>query len=146
MEELNKYSKTNPFGVPENYFEDFEGKLSYRIEVQKYDKDAKWRISNLKPYFAVAAGFLLLFALWFTFLSKLDFERTAANQENAEQDVIFSFFESTDSDELIQLIASDETFAQEFSIHENDIDIIIEDLDESLIMNEIENNDTTDNI
>ncbi len=147
MEELDKYSKANPFNVPENYFEDLDGKLSYRIEEEQYDKNTKWKISSLKPYFAVAAGFLLLFSLWFTFLDKLNLNKVTVNQENIEQDVIYSFFESIDTDELIHLIASDETFAQESSIdHEKDIDIIIKDIDESLMMDEIENNDTTDNI
>jgi hypothetical protein len=147
MEELDKYSKANPFKVPENYFDDFEAKLSYKIEEEQYNKNTKWKISSLKPYIAVAAGFLLLFSLWFTFLSKLDFNKTTASQKDTEQDVLYSFFESVDTDELILLITSDETFAQEFSINgEKDLDIIIDDIDESLIMDEIENNDTTDNI
>ncbi len=147
MGELDRYSKANPFKVPENYFDDFEEKLSSRLEEDKYNKTTKWKNVNLKPYIAVAAGFLLLFSLWFTFLSKLDFKKTSINQENTEQDVIYSYFESIDTDELILLIASDETFAQEFSInHEKDLDIIIEDIDEALIMDVIESNDTTDNI
>ena len=147
MNELDKYSKTNPFKVPENYFKEFEEKLSNRIEEEKYNKDTKWEIGSIKPYIAVAAGFLLLFYLWFTFLSKLDFNKSANNSNNTEEDAIYSFFESMDTDELILLIASDENLAQDFVINlEKDIDFIIENLDESLIIEEIGNNDTTDNI
>ena len=139
MEKLNKYSKEKPFKVPESYFDSFEDKLFERIESEGYEKGTTWKIASLKPFIAVAAGFLLLFSFWFLFLDKLNFEKTGTNETNDNEEVLYSYFELMDTDELILLVAADDTFIDEFVIDlEKDIDYLIEDLDESFIMEEIE--------
>jgi len=143
MDELNKYKKSNPFNVPENYFEGFEQKLSEKID--EIENKNTWTIKSLKPFLSIAAGFLLLFSLWLMFLNKLGNNKMASNEDLTEQEVIFGYFESVNSDELIQILSAEDFNDPDFAINlERDIDLIIDELDESIIIDEIEDLNTLD--
>lgn len=137
MDELNKYSKSNPFKVPDNYFEDFNHQLMKKIDDEENKSNDKWKIKSLKPFLAVAAGFLLLFSLWFMFLGKLGSKEMSANNETPEE-ALLAYFASIDTDELIDMISDEEFKNVDFALNlEQDIDLIIDDLDESMIIEEI---------
>ena len=147
MDELNKYSKSNPFKVPENYFEDFDHKLMQEIDLKKNKNIGMGKIQSIKPYLAIAAGFLLLFSMWFMFLNKFGSDKIASNDEILEKDALFAYFESVDTDELIQILSAENFTEKDFAINlETDIDMIIDDLDESTIIEEIEDLNTIDEI
>ena len=146
MDELNKYSKSNPFKVPDNYFEDFNHQLMKKIDDEENKSSEKWKIRSLKPFLAIAAGFLILFSIWFMFLGKLGSKEMSANNETHEE-ALFGYFASIDTDELIHMISDEEFNNADFALNlEQDIDFIIDDLDESMIIEEIEDLNTIDEI
>ena len=62
---LSKLEKKNPFGTPDNYFDDFSARLQMKIETEKSAVPKKeFRIINiLKPAIGLAASFALIFML-----------------------------------------------------------------------------------
>jgi len=137
MDELDKYSKSNPFEVPENYFDDFEKNLVNRINESDKKQEGKWKLNSIKPFLAVAAGFALIFSMWFMFLDKLNIKNTALKSQDNEQELILNYFESVSSDELIRIIASEEFSNNDIVLgNEKDVDIIIDEVDESIIIDE----------
>ena len=63
--ELSKIKKTNPFKVPDNYFDDFSARLQIRIEAESKAGAVKQNriIHFLKPAIGIAASFGLIFML-----------------------------------------------------------------------------------
>ena len=64
-QELSKVSKDNPFGVPDNYFDDFYARLHVKLEAEKRippDKEYKL-VRFLKPALGLVASFALIFLL-----------------------------------------------------------------------------------
>lgn len=147
MDELDKYSKSNPFKVPDNYFDDFEKKLINNINQQDEQQENVWKLKSIKPFLAVAAGFALIFSLWFMFLNKIDLKSTTSNNENNDQEQIFNYFESVSSDELIRMITSEDLQQQDIVLgNEKDVDIIIDEVDESIIIDETLTNEFNNEI
>ncbi len=62
---LSEIKKENPFGVPDNYFDDFSARLQMKLEAEKKVVAApKSRIVQLlKPAIGLAASFALIFIL-----------------------------------------------------------------------------------
>ena len=63
--ELSKMKKETPFGVPENYFDDFSARLQMKIEAEKriLPNQPNRIIQFLKPALGLAASFALIFML-----------------------------------------------------------------------------------
>jgi hypothetical protein len=63
--ELSKLEKRNPFGVPENYFDDFSARLHVKLEAEKsiLPNQQNRIIQFLKPALGLAASFALIFML-----------------------------------------------------------------------------------
>ncbi len=59
---LSEIKKENPFGTPENYFDDFSARLQARIEAEKEVVPTKQNriIRFIKPAIGLAASFLLV--------------------------------------------------------------------------------------
>jgi hypothetical protein len=137
MKNLNKYPKENPFKVPEGYFENFQKDLMDKIEYSDETKNSKWQIKSIKPYLAVAAGFLLLFTIWSLFLNQFD-RNKPLKTENTIQYSEMKYLESVSSSEMIEMIAREDIESPNPEInYEEDTDVIIEQLDVSSIMDAI---------
>lgn len=63
--ELSKLKKEAPFGVPENYFDDFSARLQMKLEAEKKTLPSQQNriIQFLKPALGLAASFALIFML-----------------------------------------------------------------------------------
>lgn len=139
MEELEKYPKTNPFKAPEGYFDNFERNLSEKLMKKNSSENGLGKLSSIKPYLAIAAGFLLIFSLWFMFLSKIDKKNVASETRTNNEDLILTYFESVSSSEMIDILCSEQFQNQDFAInYEKDVDLLIDDIDESIILDEME--------
>lgn len=62
---LSKMKKESPFGVPDNYFDDFSARLQVKIEAEKtiLPNQQNRIIQFLKPAIGLAASFALIFML-----------------------------------------------------------------------------------
>jgi len=137
MSELEKYSKANPFKVPENYFDNFEEEIMKKIEPDE-DQENRWKIKSIKPFLAIAAGFLIIMSMWFLLLSKFEKHDDLSVQTNSTQESIIGFFESVDSEELINILTSEEYMNQDYALNpEDDFEFILEQVEESDILEEI---------
>ncbi len=82
LDELKELKDNSPFSVPEGYFDTFHDRLIRRIE-QESPAEKRSIISVLKPWMGMAAGFLLIVAVYITFIPKLSDVNTA--ETNTEQ-------------------------------------------------------------
>lgn len=136
MENDEKYSKENPFLVPEGYFEQFNQRLSEKINTLPLEQAGKWRIRAISPYLAIAAGFLLVFTIWATFLDK--FGKNSGNGLTAENYPELKYFEMDHSSGMIEIITASESDENAFILSsEEDIDLIMEQIDLSNILDEL---------
>jgi len=60
---LDKVGKKYPFYTPDNYFDQFHGKLMTRIDLEKKSSQSQIFIRYLKPAIGLAASFLLIITL-----------------------------------------------------------------------------------
>ena len=62
---LSKMKQESPFGVPDNYFDDFSARLQMKIETEKtiLPNQQNRIIQFLKPAIGLAASFALIFML-----------------------------------------------------------------------------------
>ena len=65
MKDLNEIEKKNPFGVPDNYFEEFKTKITESTSGEAVLRKETGIIYRLRPYFAVAASIAVLAVLGF---------------------------------------------------------------------------------
>jgi hypothetical protein len=136
MENDEKYSKENPFLVPEGYFEQFNQRLSEKINALPAEQTGKWKIKAISPYLAIAAGFLLVFTIWGTFLDK--FGKNSGSGLTAENYPELRYFEMDHSSGRIEIIAASESDENAFILSsEEDIDLIMEQVDLSNILDEL---------
>lgn len=63
--ELSKINKDVPFGVPDNYFDNFSARLQLKLEAEKdaVSKPKNRIVQFLKPALSLAASFALIFML-----------------------------------------------------------------------------------
>ena len=133
METLNNYSNKNPFKVPEGYFESFNQELMSKIEEQD-DKKSKWRIKSIRPFFAIAAGFLIILALWGLLLKQFD-KNTTEVAENEIQTNEMKYLESVSSDEMIDMVTMEDVQTFDIDINNpSDVNMIIDEVETSSIM------------
>ncbi|MGM0377413.1 MAG: hypothetical protein ACQEQ0_11595 [Bacteroidota bacterium] len=104
--------KENPFKVPENYFEDFERRMTEKVESQPVEEKGKVvsLFSAVKPWIAMAAGFLLIALIYYQaprlFDQHPDDQETVVVEESAEDAFINSLAFMVDEDEINELILS----------------------------------------
>ncbi len=111
-----KINKEPPFGLPDNYFNDFPARLQYRMQTKNEALPLKKRsiIRYLKPALALAASFALIFILVYwpitTFLPHYMARTTniIIEQEN-ETDTYLPSIERIDENTFFGLVI--ETFA-----------------------------------
>jgi len=137
MSQLDNYSKKNPFIIPDGYFNELPERIKQKMESENSKRDKKWKIISLKPYIAVAAGFLLVFSLWhilFKQMEKIEITKNIPVIENPEN----LYFESTNNTELIEMIVSIE-MQGEFNLPDvsSDDELILEQIEESEIIDAI---------
>jgi hypothetical protein len=68
MKDLKEITDKNPFGVPENYFEEFNSKIIASTAGRAPETRKKGLYRRLKPYLAVAASVAVLVLLSYTAL------------------------------------------------------------------------------
>ncbi len=108
--ELSKLKKEPPFGVPDNYFDDFSARLHHRLEAEKQTLPQRGNpiIRYLKPVLGLAASFALIFMLVYwpvkSFLPNY-LAKTNTYIESTSEDVDFvTFLEKLDENSFFALI------------------------------------------
>lgn len=91
---MDTYGNANPFAVPEGYFENFTA--------AKHEHKEGRLLSMLKPWMSVAAGILVVFAIWQIVLNSINTSEgsIAANDSTqlTEYSEIFDFSNLNDDD------------------------------------------------
>jgi hypothetical protein len=137
MKNLVDYSNANPFKVPNGYFADFEKELLEEISQNEESIKKVSVINNLKPYLAIAAGFLLIFAIWGVLLKQFD-NGSSEKNESAMQYSETRYLESVSSDEMIEMLAKENAISLDLNLSsDEDVDMIIEELEISDIIDAI---------
>jgi len=138
MNELDKFTKSNPFKVPENYFDNFEEQILKKVHSIEKRTDKKLKIRQIKPFLAIAASILVLLSLWFLLPNQFIKKDEAKIEKGTNEEFINSYFESVDAEELIHIISSEEFKNQDFAISAGeDSELLMEHLDESSIIDQI---------
>lgn len=106
--ELSKIKKETPFGVPDNYFDDFSARLQVKLEAEKMPVPQKQNriIQFLKPAFSLAASFALIFMLVYWPLKTFMPEQTAEAdvQQELSEDEFLNVVEGIDENSFIALL------------------------------------------
>jgi flagellar biosynthesis/type III secretory pathway M-ring protein FliF/YscJ len=84
---LSKIKKEQPFGVPENYFDEFSARLQTKLEAEKrvLPQQKNRVIRLLKPAIGLAASFIVIFLLVYLPIKSFLPNYTANNIPQAEQ-------------------------------------------------------------
>ncbi len=109
---LSKIKKEQPFGVPENYFDDFSARLQTRLETEKRDfRPQRGRVIRLlKPAIGLAASFIVIFLLVYlpirSFLPRYQAQNDlpAMNRFNEEEAQYITFMEKIDENSFFSLL------------------------------------------
>ncbi len=111
--ELSKIKKENPFGTPDNYFDDFSARLQMQIEAEKkatVPRKIKFR-DILKPALGLAASFAIIFMLVYvplkTFMPDQSTE-IAEVSDDYNDDGILDYIENMDESSFVALLNEDE--------------------------------------
>lgn len=147
--ELSKIKKDNPYTVPDGYFAGFMDELHTKIQEEENQpaetKSKKLTVKTLRPYFAIAAGFALLFVLWHVILLYMGKNSNEiAMVPDSAQVYNYSYeVENIDEMTVIDYLAekdtvSSDTLVEETSDTENDIEISEAEEDEILVVSEYE--------
>ncbi|WP_462317971.1 hypothetical protein [Marinilabilia sp.] len=107
-------NKECPFKVPGNYFEEFEERLLSKVEAEEAAGENENTIapviSIVKPWLAMAAGFLLIALIYYQapriFSDRLD---EVAVESMSEEDLINSIALIVDENEINELIISQDS-------------------------------------
>jgi len=135
---LSKIKKECPFGVPPNYFDDFNAKLQAKIEAEI--KPAKHRpvlIRYLKPAIGIAASLAIIFMLVYLPLNKMNVTQTATTDSEyigfSLENEYIAFLENIDVNTFLSVIengeedpVSDEGFLNYLCDNLSDYDIYFE--------------------
>ena len=107
--ELSKLKREYPFGVPDNYFDDFSSRLQINLEAEKkaIPKKENRIIQFLKPAIGLAAGFAIIILL-VNWPLKSHLPEQVVNNNNAETEFnneeYLSLVESIDENSFYALL------------------------------------------
>lgn len=142
---IEDLKKSNPFQVPENYFDSLGNKITDRVETQAADKKVFFFDSvRLKPILSFAGGFMSLAFL--IYLSVSIFQTYSGQSGKTLNHEIGNFNEFSIVSELDQTLLLEEFSAQNNvagdSLHSENRETIIEylvkqDIDISTIIDEL---------
>lgn len=108
---LDQIGKKQPFSVPENYFEKFPAELQKKVKSEPAGKPPVLKV--LRPYISIAAGFLLVFALWQLVLQKLDYDNSPISQTPDSAGFSAYSLAGNEEDILIDFLVADSNFVAE---------------------------------
>jgi hypothetical protein len=95
--DFNEQSKTNPFSVPDSYFECFALKIDSKIAPVRV---SLW--SKTKPYMYAAAMFVMIFAVGLIFF------KTNNMPENFNQDAVSAEYNQTTNELILDNLNEDD--------------------------------------
>ena len=115
MDEKKFGKKECPFEVPENYFEGFEQRVLKRLEQKTNEKSRGTDsittiISVVKPWFAMAAAFLIIAMVYYFAPHFFRNVNDTAYSEEAEEEYINSLALIIDENEINELVIERDTF------------------------------------
>jgi hypothetical protein len=108
--ELSKLKKEQPFGVPDNYFDDFSARLHYRLETEKQalPQPKNSFLRYLKPALGLAASFALIFMLVYwpvrSFLPSYLAKTNTYIETETEENEFLTFIEKLDENSFFAII------------------------------------------
>ena len=106
--ELSKLKKENPYGTPDNYFDNFSARLQVKLEAEKRTIPEKQNriIRILKPALGLAASFALIFMLVYWPLKSFMPNNVASNTEELEMNELdyLSIVEGIDENSFYALL------------------------------------------
>jgi len=122
----------HPFGVPENYFDDFSARLHTRLETEKQDlMPQRGRVIRLlKPAIGLAASFIVIFLLVYLpirfFLPRYQAENNlpAMNGITEEEAQYISLMEEIDENAFFSLLEDSGTVSAPTEDDLNDEDLL----------------------
>jgi len=140
FDELKELKDNSQFSVPEGYFETFHDRMKQRIEQESSTQKPRI-ISMLKPWMGLAAGFLMIVAVYITFIPKISDVKTAKN--NTEQTNIFDdvindpvLTQFNEYDLVCYLTGCDQNNSTNENLNENEPDLTgltAEDIDDLIL-------------
>jgi len=109
---LSELKKEPPFRMPPHYFDDFPGRLQYKLEQEFTAAPAEPRgkiIRLLKPIMGLAASFLLIFMLVYWPLQILTPQKMASGSKNATDldDNLLHLLENVDEPTFYTLLENE---------------------------------------
>jgi hypothetical protein len=111
ISELSKIKKETPFGVPENYFDDFAARLQMKLDAEKtvVSLPKNQFIKYIKPVLGMAASFALIFMLVYwpikTFTPKQVADTNSMNNETNVSDLEYrNMVEGIDESSFLALL------------------------------------------
>jgi len=130
--QLSKIKKEHPFGVPENYFDDFSARLHTRLETEKQDlMPQRGRVIRLlKPAIGLAASFIVIFLLVYlpirSFLPRYQAENNlpVMNGITEEEAQYITFMEKIDENAFFSLLEDSGTVSAPTEDDLNDEDLL----------------------
>lgn len=117
--ELSKLKKENPYGTPNNYFDDFSARMHTKIEQEKLPVAEKKPgiFQLLKPVLGLAASFAIIFMLVYvplkTFVSK-ETTHVAQNTEYTDSEVL-NVLEDLDESSFFALLDEENATTDELT-------------------------------
>ena len=131
---LSDIGNETPYKTPDNYFDNFPGKIMNRINSRKR---AKRIITVAKPYLAVVSIFVIIFLAWNFVITEFVYERQK-NQEivrdtNAEKqtDKAYNLYQTMDTYTMMSSLSEDKSLLYKDSLSVQEREAIINYLSES---------------
>jgi hypothetical protein len=116
--ELSKLKREQPFGVPDNYFDDFSARLHHRLETEKQalPQPKNPFIRYLKPALGLAASFALIFMLVYwpvkSFLPNYQAKTNTYMETTNEDDAFLTFIEKLDENSFFALLQESQSIEE----------------------------------
>ncbi len=121
--ELSKIRKENPFGTPQNYFDDFSARMQSKLEEEKHPTlvEKPRIIQLLKPVLGLAASFALIFMLVYvplkTFINPSQITEVAQASEYSDTDFL-NVLEQIDESSFFAMLNNETETTEDFTDEE----------------------------
>ncbi|WP_291857339.1 hypothetical protein [Marinilabilia sp.] len=106
-------NKKRPFGVPENYFEDFEKRFMKKMEIETAENAAEEKvgsvISVVKPWLAMAASFVIIALLYYQVPKLFSADTEISSVNSVEDEFINSLALIVDEEDINAMIIAGES-------------------------------------